>query len=89
MLFLGTGASHAFGVGQLQDFTTQVNQIFADRGYNRLIYHIHQTLVNANRDSQFFFDEREIDMEVILSVLELMAHPVQIVHEGRASYSLP
>jgi hypothetical protein len=82
MLFLGAGASHAFGIGQLQDFTTQVNRIFADHGYSRLIDHIHQTLVNANRDSQFFFDESEIDMEVILSVLELMAHPIQTAHNG-------
>jgi hypothetical protein len=30
MLFLGAGALHAFGIGQLHDFTTKVNCIFAD-----------------------------------------------------------
>lgn len=30
MLFLGADASHAFGIGQLQDFITKVNCIFAD-----------------------------------------------------------
>jgi hypothetical protein len=54
MLFLGAGASHAFGIGQLQDFTIRVNSIFADQGYSELLDHIHQTLVNANRTSQFF-----------------------------------
>jgi len=82
MLFLGAGASHVFGIDQLQDFSSAVNNIIIELGYENLRNHIYQTLLDANENSEFFADENEIDMEVILSVLELMAHPVHTALSG-------
>jgi hypothetical protein len=42
MLFLGAGASNAFGVGQLQDLTRTVNDIFRGIGYSNIIEQLKQ-----------------------------------------------
>lgn len=41
MLFLGAGASNAFGIGQLRDFTPKVDDILDSIGYSDLRKHIH------------------------------------------------
>ena len=82
MLFLGAGASHAFGIGQLQDFTMGVENVLAELGYRDLLDHIRRTVLSANQDYQYFSDENEIDMEVILSVLELLVQPTEAAADG-------
>jgi hypothetical protein len=77
MLFLGAGASNAFGIGQLRDFTPKVDEILDSSGYSDLRKHIHVILREANKDSAYFVDEFEIDMEVILSVLDALVNPTQ------------
>ena len=57
MLFLGAGASNAFGIGQLRDFTSKVNGILDSSGYSDLRKHINTTLRKANENSEYFFDE--------------------------------
>jgi len=48
LLFLGAGASHAFGIGQLQDFTMGVENVLAELGYRDLLDHIRRTVLSAN-----------------------------------------
>jgi predicted DNA-binding protein YlxM (UPF0122 family) len=82
LLFLGACASHAFGIGQLQDFTMGVENVLAELGYRDLLDHIRRTVLSANQDYQYFSDENEIDMEVILSVLELLVQPTEAAADG-------
>lgn len=76
MLFLGAGASNAFGVGDLTDWTRKVNDKLTEKGYSHITRHIVETLSNANNRmnarSRFFADDEEIDLEVIMSVMDFL-----------------
>ena len=64
MLFLGAGASKAVGVGDLKDITKRIVTKFTNAGYGELVQHILDTLNDSG-----LFKERELDIEVIFSVL--------------------
>jgi hypothetical protein len=64
MLFLGAGASKAVDIGDLYDITNRVIAKLSSSGYGGLIQHIIDTLYYSGS-----FEKREIDIEVIFSVL--------------------
>lgn len=64
MLFLGAGASKAVKIGDLNDITERIVTRLTDAGYGELVQHIIDTLNNSG-----LFKERELDIEVIFSVL--------------------
>ncbi len=74
LLFLGAGASKAFGIGDLSDLTTITTQIIRDMGYGDLLAHIYDTLI-GNPNDRRFENENDIDIEVILSILDLLTAP--------------
>jgi hypothetical protein len=80
MLFLGAGASRAVGLPDMRDLTIAVNARLEKEGYGQLIRHITDTLEHANRDSRFF-NQGEIDIEVIFSVLNGRINPVKTLKE--------
>ena len=47
-----------------------------NNGYGNILDYITETLNNANKDNQFF-EEGEIDIEVILSVLNGIINPIE------------
>ena len=55
MLFLVAGASNAFGIGQLGDFTPKVDDILDSSGYSDS-----RNIFMANKDSAYFVDEFEM-----------------------------
>lgn len=68
MLFLGAGASKAIGLGDLRDLTVKVRKELDKRGYENMFGKITRRLESADRKHRFF-NEGEIDLEVILSIL--------------------
>lgn len=68
MLFLGAGASRAVGVPDLRGLTDVVINRLEQEGYGDLIHHIIDTLESSNLGYRFF-NQGEIDIEVIFSVL--------------------
>src|SRR5215204_6034322 len=68
MLFLGAGASSAVGIPALAGLTASIISRLEAEGYGELIHHITETLERANQGSRFF-NQGEIDIEVIFSVL--------------------
>jgi hypothetical protein len=78
MLFLGAGASSAFGIGDLTDWTKKVDNELDKSDYGPVKKHIVETLSRANSrmvDSRFFESEEEIDLEVIISVIDFLLDP--------------
>lgn len=80
MLFLGAGASKAVGIGDLHDLTNKIKVQLEKKGYKSLIQHVTDTLTNANQNNRFF-EQKEIDIEVILSVLNGLAHPIKALKD--------
>jgi hypothetical protein len=80
MLFLGAGTSKAVGIGDLHDLTAIVKKRLKAEGYDDLIIHIIETLKNANKNSPFF-NQHEIDIEVIFSVLNGLMDPTKALKE--------
>jgi hypothetical protein len=80
MLFLGAGASKAVGIDDLQDLTNKIKVQLEKKGYKSLIQHVTDTLENANQNNRFF-EENEVDIEVIFSVLNGLAHPVKALKD--------
>jgi SIR2-like domain len=76
VLFLGAGASKAVDIDDLSGLTIKVNnkieRTYAQ--YHDLSKHIVDTLVKANKSSKFFFNKREIDIEVLFSVLNALTN---------------
>lgn len=68
MLFVGAGASKAMGLGDLQDLTVKVRKELGKRGYENIFEKITRRLESTDLKDQFF-NEGEIDLEVILSIL--------------------
>jgi hypothetical protein len=81
LLFLGASASSAVGVPDLAGLTTRVNARLEGEGYGDLIRHITNTLERANQNSRFF-NQGEIDIEVIFSVLNGRTNPVRTLKES-------
>ena len=81
MLFLGAGASSAFGIGDLADWTRKVddNNKLNRLGYGQIKKHIVETLSRANNrmdaGSRFFANDEDIDLEVIMSVMDFLLEP--------------
>jgi hypothetical protein len=75
LLFLGAGSSKPFGIGELKDITAKVKEVLIEHGYVDVLINIHETLKEANVGSTYFANESEIDIEVILSVLDLLVEP--------------
>jgi hypothetical protein len=87
MLFLGAGASNAFGIGDLTDWTRRVDAKLIKLGYNCIKKHILRTLTRANNrmdaGSRYFANNEEIDLEVIMSVIDFLLEPsITIQHLG-------
>lgn len=80
MLFLGAGASKAVGIGDLKDLTDEIMVRLKKEGYEDLIQDITETLEKANRDNRFF-NQGEIDIEVIFSVLNGLSNPTKALKE--------
>ena len=68
MLFVGAGCSKAVGSKDLQDLTLKTKYELKKNGYGDVLKEIEARLKSANETYQFFND-REIDLEVILSIL--------------------
>jgi phage replication-related protein YjqB (UPF0714/DUF867 family) len=80
MLFLGAGASKAVGIGDLKDLTDAIMVRLKKVGYEDLIQDITETLKKANLHNRFF-NEGEIDIEVIFSVLNALSNPTKALKE--------
>jgi len=80
MLFLGAGASKAVDIGDLKDLTNKVNAKIRSRGYGKLLNHIEDTLKKANSDARFF-NQGEIDLEVVFSILNSRVDQVNAVKD--------
>jgi hypothetical protein len=80
MLFLGAGASKAVGIDDLENLTRRIKQRLGEQGYGDLIKHIVNVLEDANLDHRFF-NEGEIDIEVIFSVLNGLLSPRKALEE--------
>lgn len=80
MLFLGAGASKAVGIGDLKDLTDEIMVRLKKEGYEDLIQDITETLKKANLDNRYF-NEGEIDIEVIFSVLDGLSHPTKALKD--------
>jgi hypothetical protein len=76
MLFLGAGGSKAVGIGDLKDLTAKINVRLIEEGYEDLIQHITEILEKANLNNRYF-NECEIDIEVIFSVLNGLSNPIK------------
>lgn len=74
MLFLGAGASKAFGIGDLADVTVTATNIIRNRGFGGLLDHIYDTLIQDPNQGHYK-SETDVDIEVILSVLDLITAP--------------
>ena len=72
--------SQAVGIGDLQDLTNKIKVRLEKEGHLSLLQHITDTLENANRDNRFF-NQGEIDIEVIFSVLNGLAHPTKALKD--------
>jgi hypothetical protein len=68
LLFTGAGCSKAVGSQDLQDLTLKVKDELKKKGYKDVLKEIEGRLESANQNYQFF-NEGEIDLEVILSIL--------------------
>jgi hypothetical protein len=75
-LFSGAGASKAVGIGDLKELTDKVKVRLKEEGYGDLIQHITETLEKANFDNRFF-NQGEIDIELIFSVLSGLSNPIK------------
>lgn len=80
MLFLGAGASKAVGIDDLENLTRRIKQRLGEREYGDRIKHIVSVLEDANRVHRFF-NEGEIDIEVIFSVLNGLFSPRKALEE--------
>jgi hypothetical protein len=68
VLFIGAGCSKAVGSNDLRDLTLKVKDELKKNGYGDVLMEIEERLESANHNYQFF-NEGEIDLEVILSIL--------------------
>ncbi|MGA9844777.1 MAG: hypothetical protein WBP64_19100 [Nitrososphaeraceae archaeon] len=68
MLFIGAGCSKAVGSKDLRDLTIKVKDALKKNGYGDVLKEIEARLESVNRNYKFF-NEGEIDLEVILSIL--------------------
>jgi hypothetical protein len=68
LLFVGAGCSKAVGSKDLQELTIKAKDALKKEGYADLLKAIEVRLESANRNYQFF-NQGEIDLEVILSIL--------------------
>ena len=68
MLFIGAGCSKAVGSKDLLGLTLKAKDELKKNGYGDVLTQIEARLESVNKNHQFF-NEREIDLEVILSIL--------------------
>jgi hypothetical protein len=80
MLFLGAGASKAVGIGDLKDLTDEIMVRLEKEGCEGLIQDITEALKKANLDNRYF-NEGEIDIEVIFSVLDGLSNPTKALKD--------
>jgi hypothetical protein len=85
MLFLGAGASKAVGIGDLKELTKNVKVRLMKKGYGNLIQQVISILGKANmrirKKDNRFFNEGEIDIEVIFSVLNGLSNPIKALKD--------
>ena len=67
-MFIGAGCSKALGSKDLRDLTLKVKDALKKNGYEDVLKEIEMRLESVNHGYQFF-NEGEIDLEVILSIL--------------------
>ena len=82
MLFVGAGASKPFDAPLLSDLTIGVKGIFDRYDYSGLWTHISDSLREKRDDfDEYFVSDEEIDMEVVLSVVDLIVDPLKKAKE--------
>lgn len=75
MLFLGAGASAAFGIHDVSGISAVAKEMMRSKGYETLLERIHSTLLAPVSGERYYVNEQDIDIEVILSILDLMTNP--------------
>ena len=78
MLFLGAGASNAIGIGQLSDLTSKVLKKLESTKYSDVVKEILEKLSIKNEGCKYY-DNDEIDIEVILSLLKKSVNPYESI----------
>jgi hypothetical protein len=68
MIFLGAGASKAFGIKTLQEMTVELEKFMESKGHLDLINSIEVNLEKYKID---------VDFEALYGIVEAMANPVE------------